>query len=147
MEKINIPQPYTASEKDIKNVISPAALENNPSFLKLGDKFVKTIFLFTYPRYLSGGWFSRIINLPNLLDISVFVHPVDTALALKQLRKKTAQLEAQLIEREEKGLVRDPQLETAVQDIETLRDTLQQAREKFLMSELTSPFKPIRLRN
>src|SRR3989344_8733472 len=99
MEKINIPQPYTASEKDIKNVISPAALENNPSFLKLGDKFVKTIFLFTYPRYLSGGWFSRIINLPNLLDISVFVHPVDTALALKQLRKKTAQLEAQLIER------------------------------------------------
>ncbi|KKR89265.1 MAG: Type IV secretory pathway VirB4 component-like protein [Candidatus Wolfebacteria bacterium GW2011_GWA2_42_10] len=130
MEKINIPQPYTASEKDIKNVISPAALENNPSFLKLGDKFVKTIFLFTYPRYLSGGWFSRIINLPNLLDISVFVHPVDTALALKQLRKKTAQLEAQLIEREEKGLVRDPQLETAVQDIETLRDTLQQAREK-----------------
>ncbi len=130
MEKIKIIQPYQAGEKDIKNVIAPAALENNPAYLKLGDKFVKTLFLFTYPRYLSSGWFSSIINLPNLLDISIFTHPVDTALALKSLRRKTTQIEAQLMEREEKGLVREPMLETAFQDIESLRDTLQQAREK-----------------
>ena len=58
MEQIKIPQSYKAGEKDVKNVIAPAAIENNPSYLKLGDKFVKTIFLFTYPRYLSGGWFN-----------------------------------------------------------------------------------------
>lgn len=127
---IKIPQPYKPGEKDVKNVIAPAAIENNPAYLKLGDKFAKTVFLFTYPRYLSSGWFNSIINLPNLLDISIFVHPVDTALALKGLRKKTAQIEAQLIEREEKGLIRDPLLETAFRDIENLRDTLQQAREK-----------------
>jgi len=130
MENIKIPQPYKAGEKDIKDVIAPAGLEVNPSHLKLGEKFVKTIFIFTYPRYLATGWFNPIINLPELLDISIFVHPVDTALALRNLRRKTAQIEAQLLERQEKGLVRDPVLETAFQDIETLRDQLQQAQEK-----------------
>lgn len=130
MEKIKIQQPYTAGKKDVKNVIAPAALEVNPNYLKLGDKFAKTIFIFTYPRYLASGWFNVVINLPNLLDISIFIHPVDTGLALKNLRKKTAQIEAQLLERQEKGLVRDPLLETAFQDIENLRDTLQQAQER-----------------
>ena len=130
MEKFKIQQPYEASEKDIKNVIAPAGLEVNPNYLKLGDKFVRTIFIFTYPRYLSSGWFNSIINMPNLLDTSIFIHPVDTVMVLRNLRKKTAQIEAQLLERQEKGLVRDPVLETAFQDIEALRDQLQQAREK-----------------
>lgn len=130
MEKIKIPQSYAPGAADIKNVIAPAGLEINANHLKIGDKFVKTIFILTYPRYLATGWFDPIINSPNLLDISIFVHPVDTALALRSLRKKTAQIEAQLMERQEKGLVRDPVLETAFQDIEMLRDQLQQAQEK-----------------
>ncbi len=130
MEKINIPQSYNPGEQDIKNLIAPAALEVNPNHLRLGDTFIKTLFIFTYPRYLSGGWFNSIINLPNLLDISIFTHPVDTADALKKLRKKITEVEAQLAERQEKGLVRDPILETAYQDIESLRDQLQQAQEK-----------------
>ena len=130
MEKIKLPKSYTPGEEDIKNIISPAALEVNPNFLHLGNAYVKTIFMFTYPRYLSSGWFNSIINLPNLIDIAIFMHPVDTSTALKKLRKKVTQVEAQLAEREEKGLVRDPVLETAYQDIENLRDQLQQAQEK-----------------
>lgn len=130
MEKIKILQPYIAGSKDIKDIIAPSGLEIGPNFLKLGEKFIKTLFIFTYPRYLSSGWFNSIINLPNLLDISIFAHPVDTILALRSLRRKTAQIEAQIIERQEKGLVRDPMLETAFQDIEMLRNQLQQAREK-----------------
>jgi len=129
-EHINIPQSYKPGEADAKNLIAPASLEVNPNYLRLGDTFVKTIFIFTYPRYLSTGWFDQIINLPNLLDISIFTHPVDTSVALKKLRKKVTQVEAQLSERQEKGLVRDPVLETAYQDIESLRDQLQQAQEK-----------------
>ena len=116
-------------EKNLISFIAPPALEVNSNYLKLGDKFVKTIFIFTYPRYLSTGWFSGIIDLPELLDISIFIHPVETPLALKNLRKKAAQVESQIIERQEKGMVRDPLLETAFQDIESLRDSLQQSRE------------------
>ncbi len=117
-------------ENEVQNIIAPAGMEVEPGHLKLGDKFVKTVFIFNYPRYLSNGWFNSIINLSEILDISIFVHPVDTVIALRNLRKKTAQIEAQLMERQSKGLVRDPVLETAFHDIESLRDQLQQAQEK-----------------
>ena len=105
-------------------------MEVNTGYLKFGEKYLKTFFLFTYPRYLTSGWFSPIINLAEIIDISVHIHPIDTALALRNLRRKTAQVQAQIMEREEKGLVRDPMLETAYQDVENLRDALQQAQEK-----------------
>ena len=109
-EKIKLPQSYKAGEGEIEDVIAPAGLEINPNFIKLGDKFLKSFFIFTYPRYLSSGWFNSIINLPNIFDIAIFAHPVDTGMALRNFRKKTAQIEAQIIERQEKGLVREPVL-------------------------------------
>lgn len=115
--------------KTIADVIAPAAAEVNSNYVKIGGKFVKTLFIFTYPRFLATGWFAPIINMPDLLDVSIFVHPVDTALALKNLRKKTAQIQAELQEQEAKGMVRNPMLETAFQDIEALRDSLQQGQE------------------
>jgi type IV secretory pathway VirB4 component len=115
---------------DIKKIIAPAGLQVQSNYLTVGDKFVKTFFIFSYPRFLSTGWFEPLINLPNLFDIAIYVNPVDTGMALKNLQKKAAQLESQMGDREEKGLVRDPLLETALQDVENLRDTLQQAQEK-----------------
>jgi len=128
--KIKIPQLYKPSAEDLPNIIAPSGLEINANYLKLGDYFVKTLFIFTYPRYISSGWFSPIINLSEMMDISIFVHPMDTGLALRNLRKKVAFIEAEISEKQEKGLVRDPMLETAYQDIESLRDSLLQARER-----------------
>ncbi|PIT93216.1 MAG: conjugal transfer protein TraC [Candidatus Harrisonbacteria bacterium CG10_big_fil_rev_8_21_14_0_10_38_8] len=115
--------------EEIKDIIAPAALELNPNYVKLGSKLAKTLFVFNYPRYLSSGWFSPIINYPDLLDVSIVINPVEPSQALKNLRKKATQVEAQLIEQEEKGMVRNPILETAREDIERLRDSLQQSRE------------------
>ncbi|MDP3729404.1 MAG: ATP-binding protein [bacterium] len=117
------------TNRDIVNTIAPPGIEVQPNYLRLADKFVKTIFIFTYPRYLATGWFSEIIDMPELLDISIFIHPTETPLALKNLRKKAAQIESQVMQRESKGMVRDPLLETAFQDVESLRDSLQQGQE------------------
>ncbi len=115
---------------DVTKIIAPAGAEVSPNFLKIGDKLAKTFFILTYPRYLSTGWFEPVINMPNLFDISIFVNPVDTGMALKNLRKKAGQLESQMNEEQEKGLVRNPVLETAINDVESLRDSLQQSQEK-----------------
>ncbi|MCX6813751.1 MAG: ATP-binding protein [Candidatus Azambacteria bacterium] len=116
---------------NLRNILAPAALEITPGFLRLNKKLLRTFFVFNYPRFLNTNWFSEVINLDKTLDISFFIHPVDTGTALKNLRKKVAQVESELSMREEKGLVRDPMLETAYRDLEDLRDKLQQAREKF----------------
>jgi conjugal transfer ATP-binding protein TraC len=118
------------NSKEIKQIIAPAGAQVLPNYLKIGDKLAKTFFIFSYPRYLATGWFEPLINLPNLFDVAIFVNPIDTGNALKNLRKKAGQLEAELNEQQDKGLVRDPQLETAIQDVETLRDQLQQSEEK-----------------
>jgi type IV secretory pathway VirB4 component len=129
--EVKIPKAYQPNNKeDLLNIIAPSGVEISANYIKIGDFYAKTLFIFTYPRYISTGWFSPIINMPTMMDISIFVHPMSTALALKNLRKKVTQIEAELSERQEKGLIRDPVLETAYQDIETLRDALQQAREK-----------------
>lgn len=122
-----MPEPSFDSAKPI---IAPAGVEIHSSFLKVGTKYAKTLFFFGYPSYLTTGWFEPVINLPELLDIAMFVNPFDTGLALKNLRKKAAQVEAQIATTQDKGLVRDPMLEAALDNVESLRDTLQQAQEK-----------------
>jgi type IV secretory pathway VirB4 component len=125
-----MPTPYTPSSEDLPNIIAPAGIEVNSNYLKIGDYYAKTFFIFTYPRYISSGWFSPILNLSEMMDISIFMHPMDTALTLRNLTKKVAQIEAEMNEKQDKGIVRDPVLQTAHEDVESLRDAIQQAREK-----------------
>jgi len=132
-EKIFLPKESLKEVSGIevlKNIIAPSGLEINSSFLKLGNLYGKSFFIFSYPSYLDFGWLNEIINLERIFDVGIFFHPVDVSSALKQLRKKAAQIAAQIAELEEKGYVRDPELEAAYQNIERLRDALQKAQEK-----------------
>ncbi|OGN25464.1 MAG: conjugal transfer protein TraC [Candidatus Yanofskybacteria bacterium RIFCSPLOWO2_01_FULL_43_22] len=115
---------------ELQDVIAPSALKITPRSISLGEKITRTFFVISYPRYLSEGWFSPIINLDKVFDISIFIHPIDTARILRQFQKKVAEVQSQINDRESKGLVRSPMLDTAYQDLERLRDDLQQAQEK-----------------
>ncbi|OGF20142.1 conjugal transfer protein TraC [Candidatus Falkowbacteria bacterium RIFCSPLOWO2_02_FULL_45_15] len=123
-------------EGSIRDIIAPAALEVKPSFIKLGDKFVRTIFVINYPRYISVGWFAPIINLNETFDVGMFFYPVPSNIILKQLKKKVGNLEAQIVSDAEKGAARDPLRETALRDVEALRDSLTQGTEKFFQFAL-----------
>jgi len=120
----------------IKDLIAPASLQRFPDYLRLGEKFVRTVFVINYPRYIGVGWFAPIINLNTTIDISMFFYPISSPIVLKQLKKKVGILEAQIIGDAEKGAARDPLRETALQDIEALRDALTQGTEKFFQFAL-----------
>jgi len=121
---------YDSGVLELKDVIAPSALKISPRELNLGDKIARTFFVISYPRYLTESWFAPIINLDRIFDISIFIHPIDTAQILRSFQKKVAEVQSQISTREAKGLVRDPVLDTAYQDLENLRDQLQQAQEK-----------------
>ncbi|MDQ5954396.1 MAG: conjugal transfer ATP-binding protein TraC [Patescibacteria group bacterium] len=123
-------QIYESANLELQDVIAPSALKIGPKSLDLGDKIARTFFIISYPRFLSDNWFSPIINLDKIFDVSIFVHPIDTSLALRQFQKKVAEVQSQINVREGKGMVRDPMLDTAYQDLEGLRDNLIQAQEK-----------------
>ncbi len=121
---------YKAATLELQDVIAPSALQITPKAINLGDKIARTFFVISYPRYLTDNWFSPIVNLDKVFDISIFIHPIETAEILRSFQKKVAEVQSQISIRESKGLVRDPMLDTAYQDLEGLRDNLMQAQEK-----------------
>lgn len=123
-------QIYKEGVLELQDVIAPSALKITPREINLGDKIARTFFVMSYPRVLADSWFAPVINLDRVLDISIFIHPIDSAEILKKFQKKVAEVQSQIMSRESKGLVRDPILDTAYQDLEQLRDQLQQAQER-----------------
>lgn len=115
----------------IRDLISPAAFKVESSFIQLGEIYARTLFVTSYPRYISIGWSAPVINLSITMDISMFFYPVKSAIILKQLKNKVGALEAQISADQEKGAPRDPIRETALRDIEQLRDNLTQGTEHF----------------
>ncbi len=114
----------------LKDLVAPSFLEVGQSNIKMGERMSKSFFIFSYPQYLSSAWLFPVINLNVPMDISFFIHPVDTGETLKKLRKKVTEVQSELAERSNKGLVRDPALEIAYQDLEELRDRLMSAAER-----------------
>ena len=115
----------------LDDILAPSAISISSNYLQIGSQFARTLFVVTYPRYLNANWFSPIVNMDRPLDASIFAHPQDTGNALKQLRDRLGRLEAQVMEDQAAGKVRDPILETAINDIEALRDKLQQGTDRF----------------
>ena len=132
-EKIAIEEEraYRKGVVTVLDLIAPAAFAVKPNHLRLGNVFVSTIFVVTYPRYVSVGWSAPIINLNVTLDIAMFFYPIKSPIILKQLQKKVGALQAQISADADKGMPRDPIAETALRDIEGLRDDLTQGTEHF----------------
>jgi len=127
---------YEEGVRSILDLIAPAAFRVKPRHIDLGGRFISTMFVVTYPRYIAVGWFAPIVTLNIPLDVAMYFYPVKSAVILKQLKKKVGALEAELISDAEKGAPRDPVKETAMKDIESLRDSLTQGTEKFFQFAL-----------
>ncbi|MBD3238309.1 MAG: DUF87 domain-containing protein [Candidatus Moranbacteria bacterium] len=124
-------QLYQKGLATVKDLIAPASFTVSPTFLRVGDRYVKTLFVVTFPRYLQTGWLTPIINMDKMMDITMFIHPIETHVIMKALRKTATQVQSRMSLETQAGKIRDPLLETSIQDIEALRDRLQQGTERF----------------
>jgi len=130
-EEAEIQQAFAQGITTLRDLISPSSIEIHASYFRLGTKYGRTIYIYGYPRTLYTGWISSLINIDEVIDVSMYIYPVDTAIVMKNLRKKVTQLEASYNVDAERGKVRDPELEAAINDAEELRDKLQVGAEKF----------------
>ncbi|PID51826.1 MAG: conjugal transfer protein TraC [Candidatus Moraniibacteriota bacterium] len=122
---------YQKGVATVRGLIAPSALQVNSDHLQIGGMLSTTLFVVAYPRFLNDNWFSPIINIDFPMDISMFIHPADTRDVLKNLKKSSARVHSQISMNAESGKVRDPMLETALENIEDLRVSLQQGTEHF----------------
>jgi conjugal transfer ATP-binding protein TraC len=115
----------------LRDLIAPSSLEIQSGFFRLGTRYGRTLYIYGYPRQIYTGWLSAIINIDEVIDISMFIYPVESQVVLNNLRKKVTQLEATSQINSEHGRIRDPGIEAAIQDAEELRDQLQVGAERF----------------
>ncbi|MFA6082477.1 MAG: DUF87 domain-containing protein [Patescibacteria group bacterium] len=126
----NAQQVFTEGMASVLDIIAPSVFVVSPNDIQLGEQFVKTLFTYTYPRYLETNWLANIIDYDIPMDISMFIYPLDTKDVMTDLKKELGQLSSSVTIKQEKGMVRDPELETAVGDIEELRDVLQKGESR-----------------
>ncbi len=127
---------YRGGVVSVRDLIAPAAFKVDPNVLHLGDLVVRTIYVVTYPRYINIGWFSPIINMNVTADMAMYFYPIKAEVILKQLKKKVGTVTAEINAAAEKGAPRDPAAETAIGDVERLRDSLTQGTEHFFQFAL-----------
>ena len=130
-EQAEVEQAFLTGVRTLRDFIAPSSIELSSGHFRLGTKYGRTMYVYGYPRQIYTGWLSSIINIDEVLDISMFIYPVDTQIVLNNLRKKVTQLEASMSINSEKGKIRDPGMQAALQDAEELRDELQIGAEKF----------------
>ena len=130
-EQAEVEQAFLKGMTTLRDLIAPSSLEIHSSYFRIGTKYGRTLYVYGYPRILYTGWLSGLINIDQVIDISMFIYPVDTAIVLNNLRKKVTQLEADMSLNAEKGRTRDPAKEAALADAEELRNELQIGSERF----------------
>lgn len=130
-EQAEVEQAFLRGMTTLRDLIAPSSLEIHSSHFRIGTKYGRTLYIYGYPRELYTGWLSGLINIDQVIDISMFVYPVETEVVLNNLRKKVTQLEADMSINSEKGRTRDPAREAALADAEELRDQLQVGAERF----------------
>lgn len=130
-EQAEVEEAFLRGMTTLRDLIAPSSLEIHSGHFRLGTKYGRTLYIYGYPRQIYTGWLSPLINIDEVLDISMYVYPVESQVVLNNLRKKVTQLEASMAINSEKGKTRDPALEAALQDAEELRDQLQVGSERF----------------
>jgi type IV secretory pathway VirB4 component len=130
-EQAEVEQAFLKGVTTLRDLIAPSSLEIHSAYFRLGTKYGRTLYIYGYPRQIYTGWLSSLINIDEVLDVSMFIYPVDSQVVLNNLRKKVTQLEASTSINNEKGRTRDPGLEAAINDAEELRDQIQVGAERF----------------
>jgi type IV secretory pathway VirB4 component len=130
-EQAEVEQAFLTGINTLRDLIAPSSLEIHSSYFRVGTKYGRTLYVYGYPRQIYTGWLSSLINIDEVLDISMFIYPVESQVVLRNLQKKVTQLNASMNINSEKGRTRDPGLEAALQDAEELRDQLQVGAERF----------------
>ena len=125
-----IKTPETSIEY-FQDFVAPSAINITTNYIQINNRFARAIFISDYPRSISDGWLAPLINLNETIDISIFIHPTNTGDILKNLTKNLTRIKAEILDKSEKGIISSPLLEASEREMEEMRTSLQEGRERF----------------
>ncbi len=130
-EEQEVQEAFNKGVTALRDFIAPSSIELQSGYFRIGTRYARTLYVYGYPRQVFTGWLGTMVNLDEVIDLSMFIYPVESQVVLENLRKKVTQLEAGIQIDSEKGRVRDPGKQAAILDAEEMRDKLQVGEERF----------------
>lgn len=121
---------YNFGEQDQVDIISYSGLEENTTYLQVGDKFVRTLFISGYPYVASTGWLNMLINFNHDIDISYHIEQINPLLALPKLKRKITELESTKRTMLKAGKVLGSEITDPLESAIELKDKIQRGQEK-----------------
>ena len=121
---------YELGLQKMLDLIAPAGMQIKHKEIVINDFCLRTLYVYNWPNYIYPNWLAQLVNMDVTMDIAQFIYPSSNKAIMKMLRKKVAELRSSIRMLEQRGIVRDPQLEAALQDAEELRDLLARGQEK-----------------
>jgi len=116
---------------NVKDVIAPEAIEVNFSELKINNTYYRTLFVAGYPRFVNANWLSPLINFNHSLSISMFIYPVEGKGVIEDLRRKIAEMEAEISGDIQRGKIINIDTQVKLEDARSLQEQLAKGAERF----------------
>jgi hypothetical protein len=114
----------------IPDKIAPAAFEVDFNDVKINDLYIRTIIVNDYKKAYPG-MLESLINYEEPIDISMYYYPIDTGEIVDKIRRKIAELEAQLNLELESGKVPNAYAKVALQDALKQQEELASGVERY----------------
>ncbi len=117
--------------KKIQDTIAPSSIEVDFSHIRINDSFFRTVFVTGYPRYASANWLSPLINFNHSLDIAMYIYPTDSKGVLEEMRRRTAEMEAEISTDLQRGKIPQAATQAALEDVQSLQEQIVKGIERF----------------
>jgi conjugal transfer ATP-binding protein TraC len=122
---------FASGVPTIKDLLAPSAIEVDFNHLRIDNKYFRSLFVAGYPRFVNANWLSPLINFDHTLDTAMFIYPVEIKGTLDDLRRKIAEMEAEIATDIQRGKVVDPSTKAKLEDALGLQEQLTKGVERF----------------
>lgn len=123
-------------ERDGSKLYKSEYLQENNTYLQVGERLKRTYYLADIPAYLSPYVFFRLLNSSLPFTLSIFVEPSPSSELLKKARQRLSVLEMQQNERIKQGKIRDQQVDKNIEEVMSFIDELVHEAEKGVLYSL-----------
>lgn len=122
---------YAKGDMSIQDIIAPSKLEIDFDYIKIGDTYLRTLFVGGYPRFVTPGWLEPVINFNHSMDISFYIYPVEGKTVLDDLKRKITEMEAEISTDIQRGKIVNPATQAKLEDARMLQEQLVKGSERF----------------
>jgi hypothetical protein len=127
---------FMLGTRRLADLIAPSGCEVRADHLRLDGQYARVLVVTAYPRLVSPGWLSLLVETDLPIEASLFVRPLDSASMVRTLGAQIARLQSSRLAALRGERIADPEREIALEDAERLRERLQRGEERLFAVSL-----------